>query len=131
MSNRFGYFHYESIAHMVFDHSVVSGPSSSQSCIDWFLRAMLRMCLPPFTFHVPMHTRTFSGVVKSFQRSQTCCLKGIGAVCTRMHEGERERKRVNGGRAQHLGKGGVRSLLSPSASEASSNILAFCPSSPL
>ena len=59
------------------------GPSSSQSVVDWFFRAMLRTCLPPFTFHVPMHTRSFSDVVKSPQRSQTAFLNGTGAATTK------------------------------------------------
>lgn len=48
--------------------------------MDWCRRAMLRMWFPPFTFHDPIHTLSFSGTVKSRHRSTTPFLKGTGAI---------------------------------------------------
>ncbi len=47
----------------VFATPAMWGASRSQSCIDWLRRAILRTSFPPFTFHVPIHTLSLSGVV--------------------------------------------------------------------
>ncbi len=39
------------------------GASRSQSLSVWLRNAILRNCLPPFTFHVPTHTLSFLGLV--------------------------------------------------------------------
>jgi len=53
------YIQYTTILHdLLSDSDRIFGASSSQSFMDWCLNAILRKCLPPFTFHVPVQTRS-------------------------------------------------------------------------